>query len=113
MGYRDNVRYVKKEAFWTVRTFAVGVIGAVVLVGAIGWVMKSSTKVGDTIVERVVLKNSYQRSSAYEARIATIQANLAEVNAQLASNPSPNVRSVLEAQAASLRVQLASAKAQQ
>ena len=111
--YRRDMKYVVRESYWTMgKVLPLIVVGAVAL-GGIGWVIKSATKVGDTAIERVVLENSYQRSAGYEARIATLEANLAEVRRQLASNPSEKIRPVLESQAASLRVQIAAAKAQQ
>jgi len=70
--------------------------------------------IGQTAVERVVFEQSYQYTAAQKAKIATLEAQLAENTSQL-SNPDleDSVRANLESQAAGLRVQLATAKAVQ
>jgi len=64
-----------------------------------------------TVVERVVFKESYQRSSAFEAKIAGYEAQLTEINLQLRDTTlSPSARKNLKTSAAGLRVQLNTAK---
>lgn len=66
---------------------------------------------GKTVVERKVFEQSYQYSAGQQQKIATFQAQMAELERQLA-NPELDgqTRTNLEAQAASIRIQLNSAR---
>lgn len=65
-----------------------------------------------TVVERKVFEESYQRSEGLKSQIATYEAQLAEIETQLAgAELSPRTRADLEAQRAAIRVQLRAARA--
>jgi len=65
-------------------------------------------KLTDTVVEREVFKSSYQYQAGKTEANAIFQAQLAEINMQLASRSlTDSQRTELEAQAAALRVQIA------
>ena len=84
-----------------------------VVFGSIGFFVRSAGLIGGTAVERAVFKNSYQRSASIDARIATDEAVIAEINAQLSDiNLDASTRSALEAQLSAARVRIATAKGQ-
>lgn len=62
--------------------------------------------------ERAINKASYQRSSAYDERIATYRAQRAQVRSSLTRTTDEATRIQLENQLAMLQVQIASAEAQ-
>ena len=65
-------------------------------------------------VERKVFEQSYQRSSALVARIATDEAVIAEIEGKLLNpNLDVNTRFNLEAQASAARVRIRTARSQQ
>lgn len=67
--------------------------------------------IGKTIVERKVFEQSYQYSAGQQQKIATFQAQMAELDRQLANPDLDNqTRTNLEAQAASIRIQLNAAR---
>jgi len=69
---------------------------------------------GTTVVERKVLEESYQRSAGLKQQIATYEAQLIQLNIQLADpNLEPVVRRSFKAQKAGIEVQLHSARSQQ
>ena len=70
--------------------------------------------IGKTVVEREVFKRSFQYSEARATAIATYEAQLVEINRKLTNtNLETNTRSNLEAQAASIRIRLASERSKQ
>jgi hypothetical protein len=91
---------------------AAGVI--VVLLVAIGLGTRYLGLWGETRIERKVFEESYQRSEGLKAQIATDEAALVEIEAQL-KNPGldENTRYNLEAQARAARIRINTAKAQQ
>jgi hypothetical protein len=100
-------RYV----FWKV--FVTLVITGVVLT-VLGFVLHSAGVFGQTVVERKVFENSYQRSEAIKSQIATDEANLAEIDRKLQNpNLDPDTRANLEAQASAARVRIAAARSKQ
>jgi hypothetical protein len=80
----------------------------------IGFGLNSMGLIGSTIAKRKVFENSFQYSEARKGEIAVFTAQQAELEGQL-SNPGLDVgtRANLEAQAASLRVQLSAARSKQ
>ena len=69
---------------------------------------------GDTVIERKVFEESYQRSESLKARIASDEAVLEEIEAQLTNLKLDNsTRTNLEAQARAARVRISTAKKQQ
>ena len=63
-------------------------------------------KVFGVFGERVVFEQSYQYKEARKTEIATFEAQLAEINRQLAGNISADLRRNLEAQKAAIQIQL-------
>ncbi len=94
-----------------------GIITFVVVLALIGGTftaLRYGCLWGDTVMERKVYEESYQRSEALKARIATDEAVLAEIQVQLGSTDlEPSTRLNLEAQARAARVRIATAKSQQ
>lgn len=97
----------KKEfGSWWVWVLVLSAISIVVL-GA----LSAAGVFTGTIIERKVFENSYQRTEGLKARIATYEAQLAEIVGQLARGDlDASTRSGLEAQAAAIRIQLRAAK---
>ena len=112
--YRESARQVAKESSWTFWRFLPLTLIVVVVLGGFGFITKSLGLWGGTIVERKVFEESYQRSSAINAQIATDEATLAEINIQLSnSNLDKDTRYNLNAQAAAARVRISTARSQQ
>ncbi len=66
---------------------------------------------GGTVAERVIFENSYQYSEARKREIATYEATLAELRAQLARpNLTPSTRAQIEVQMSAVTIQLNAAK---
>lgn len=83
----------------------------VILVVVVGG-LNAAGIIGKTWVERKVFEQSYQRSEGLKERIATFEAQLAEINARLAANPNQSTTQSLMAQKAAITVQLNSARRQ-
>ena len=69
--------------------------------------------IGQTIVERKVFENSYQRSETLISEIATYEAQLAEINRKLSSDLDPQTRMNIEAQASAIRIMMGTARRKQ
>jgi hypothetical protein len=111
MTYRDDAREIHREARWTVWTF---LFVMVISLTALGFGLRSLGLFWGTVVERKVFEQSYQRSEALKARIATDEATLAEIERQLTNpNLDENTRHNLKAQAAAARVRISIARRQQ
>lgn len=99
--YRKDAGYVAKETSWTFWRFLPIGVAVIVVLSVVGFAMNSLGLFGHTVVERKVFENSYQRSEALKARIATDEAALSEIEIKLRNpNLDPDTRSNLEAQAA-------------
>ena len=86
----------------------------VLLLIAITAIAFGGLKIAGVIGERIVFEQSFQYKEARKTEIATFEAQLAEINRQLASTTlDENVRVNLEAQAASIRIQLNVARSKQ
>lgn len=78
-----------------------------IVFSALSFILNATGIIGRTIVEREVFEQSYQYSEARKSAIATFTAQLAEIEARLAdSSLDSPTRSSLNAQAASIRIQL-------
>ncbi len=67
--------------------------------------------IGKTVVEREVFEQSYQYTAGQQQKIATYEAQMAEIERQLADQDlDSQTRTNLEAQAASIRIQLNAAR---
>lgn len=105
--YRSDMKAVR-WTFWRILGL---VVIAVIALGILGWVMKSCGVFGDTVVERKVFENSYQRIESLKSRIANDEAVLAEIKVKL-RNPEldAETRKNLEAQAVAARIRISTAK---
>ena len=95
--------FIKSWWFWF--------FGIIIVTSIIGFGLSSLGLIGRTVVERKVFENSFQYSEARKAAIATYEAQLAEVERMLAGNLDEATRSNLEAQAAGIRINLATERA--
>ena len=114
MAYREDVRSTEKEARWTFWRFLPLFVIILVVLSAIGFGLRSAGLLGRTVVQRKVFEQSYQRSEALKAQIATDEATLAEIQRKL-SNPQleQQTRHNLEAQASAARIRIATAQRKQ
>ena len=108
--YRDSVRTTTREASWTFWRILPLLVTIIVVLSAVGFGIRSCLLVGDTVVERKVFENSYQRQEAVKSEIAINEAVLIEIKMKL-SNPKLDVdtRFNLEAQASAIRVRISAA----
>lgn len=110
-GYRAEMREIHRESRWTIWKFSLLFLGVAVAATVVGFGLRSAGLIGGTAVEREVFEQSYQRSAAMAARIATDEAVLAEIQHQLRRPElSAATRNNLEAQASSARVRIATAR---
>lgn len=92
----------KYLASWWLWILLLVVISAIVLGGL---------KLTGVIGERIMFEQSFQYKEARKTEIATFEAQLAEIERQLISTTlDENVRTNLEAQASSIRIQLSVAR---
>lgn len=92
---------------WSTTRWLVTGAASVVTLFAFLFALNAMGLIGGTIVEREVFEQSFQYSEARDTAIATYQAQLAEIEAQLRrSDISEATRANLQAQAARLRVQI-------
>lgn len=101
--YRTAAGSVAKETSWTFWKFLPILIIVIVVLSAIGFGLMSMGLIGSTIVERVVFENSFQYKAGMAQRGAILEANIAEVDMLLGSNPDNkqdliNQKSVLRSQ---------------
>lgn len=90
------------------------VLGLVVLSGLILTLLGYAGVFTQTVVERKVFEESFQYSEARKSEIATYEAQLAEINSQLADPAlDENTRRSLTAQKSAISVRLNTAKAKQ
>ena len=105
--YRNEMREVARESRWTFFRFLPLLVGAIVILSAVGFALNSFGLIGKTVVEREVFERSFQRSEALKAQIATDEAVLAEISRKLANpNLDADTRYNLEAQASAARVRI-------
>ena len=85
-------------------------IGLILILSAVSFGIGSLFIVGDTVVERKVFENSYQRQESLKTEIAINEATLTEINMKL-SNPNldANTRFNLKAQASAIRIRITTA----
>ena len=102
----------KEYRRWGGSTIWIIAVGMIVLI-PLGFGLHSAGIIGKTIVEREVFEQSYQYTAAQKAKIANFEAQMAEIDRQLAGQLDDATRQNLEAQAAAIRVQLTAARATQ
>lgn len=112
--YRKEANEFRREARWTIWRFLPLFLTVVVIFSVLGFGLRAMGVFGDTVVERKVFENSYQRSEALKAQIDVDEATLAEIT-HLLTNPDldATTRSNLEAQASAARIRLAATKRKQ
>ena len=92
-------------------TIAVAIICVIVVCIIVGFILKFTGVIGDTVIERVAFENSFQYSEGQKQKIAIYEAQLAEIETRLSSSLiEEGVKKDLEAQRSAIRVQLAAAK---
>lgn len=114
MAYRDDVGEVARDLRWIFFRFLPLFLGVVVTLAVMGFGLRSMGVIGSTVVEREVFERSYQRSEALNARIATDEAALEEINHRLRiPGMEASTRAILEAQASAARIRISTARSQQ
>lgn len=90
----------------------VWILGLAILSGVIITALGYAGVFTKTVVEREVFEQSFQNSEARKSEIATYEAQLAEINSQLADpNLDENTRRSLKAQKSAIEVRLTAAQA--
>ena len=83
------------------------IMGLIVVSVPVFWALDVAGLLGNTVAERIIFDNSYQRHATVETRNTTLTAQLAEIDYKLNnSDLNPTQRSELEAKAAGLRILL-------
>jgi hypothetical protein len=101
--FRTERREGLKWLFWG--------LGICVILGILLWVLSSAGLIGRTVVEREVFERSFQYSEATKRQIATYEAQIEEINVQLASpDLDTRTRQNLNAQRSAIRIQLKAAQ---
>ena len=112
--YRKEMNQVAKDTSWTFWRFLPITIVIIGILALLGFGLRSAGLFGDTIVERKVFENSYQRSEALKSQIAGDEAVLVEIERKLSNTTlDENTRTNLEAQASAARIRIATAKSKQ
>ncbi|MHC4690965.1 MAG: hypothetical protein ACYS5F_15265 [Planctomycetota bacterium] len=75
--------------------------------------LRSLGLIGSTVVEREVFQRSFQYQEARKTAIATYEAQLVEIERKLLGELDQNTRNNFEAQAAAIRIQLATERSKQ
>ena len=86
------------------------VMGATLLIIILGFVLRSAGLFGDTIVERKVFEQSYQRQESIKSELAINEATLIEIEIKLQNpNLDTNTKFNLEAQKSAIRIRIEAA----
>jgi len=111
MSYRNEFKEAKAGVRWSFWRGLPLFMTIIVVLALFFGGLRAFGVIGQTIVEREVFKQSYQRSSSFEARIANDEATISEINMQL-MNPNLDENTVfnLNAQLSAARVRLAAAR---
>ena len=90
---------------------ASGIVLFLIILSVVGFGIRSALLLGDTVMERKVFENSYQRQEAIKSEIAVNKAALIEIGMKL-NNPKldADTRFNLEAQASAARIRIATAQ---
>lgn len=114
MSRNDDELYLPKGTTKVTFKLTMLLVMVILVLSIAGGVTRSMGLWGQTVVERKVFENSYQRSASLKAEIATNEATLQEINQKLMNpNLDENTRFNLEAQASAIRIRIATAKGQQ
>lgn len=102
-NYRENATQFKKETRWTFWKFLPIFITFIIVISGLFFGLRSIGLIGSTIVERQVFENSFQYKTGMAQRAAVLEANIAEIDSLLMSNPDNkqellNQKSVLKVQ---------------
>ena len=94
-----------------IRKWWIMILCLVILTVVVFTALRYSGMIVNTIVEREVFKNSFQYKEARISEISTYSAQLIEINTKLSmSDLDDNTRANMKAQAASIRILLATAR---
>ena len=106
----DNMRSERREfGTWWMWVLGLIIISVIILTG-----LNYAGIFTRTIVEREVFEESYQYREARKSEIATYEAQLAEINSQLADpNLDESTQQSLKSQKSAIPVRLATAKSKQ
>ena len=101
--YRGEVSGIAKETSWTFWRFLPIFVVAVIVLSVIFFGLRSVGLIGSTAVEREVFKQSFQYKEGMQQRASILEANIAEIDVLLRSNPENkqdliNQKSILRAQ---------------
>lgn len=89
-----------------------GIAGILTFFAIVFFILNSAGLIGQTVVEREVFKRSYQYKEARTSAIATMEAQLAEIEVRLMSDSLPeSTRAELEAQRSFINIQLRAERA--
>jgi len=109
--YRRDADRVARESSWTFRRFLPLFLVVAIVLSGVGFALNSLGVFGETVVERKVFEQSYQRREALKAQIANDEAVLEEIERKL-KNPKldEDIRYNLEAQASAARIRIKTAR---
>ena len=103
MSYEQEI---EEASFWA-RFGLKWVLIFMVAIGGLAFVMNAAGLIGGKAVEREVLENSYQYTEARKTEIMTMEAQLAEIDAQLADPNLPDsTKRNLKGQRSAIEVRL-------
>ena len=109
MSY-DDMREARREA----RKWWVWALGMLVVTAIVISILSATGVIFQTEVERRTFERSYQKKAGDRQKIATLEAQLAEINSRLADPKlDPSVAQNFKAQRAAIRVQLRATRNQQ
>lgn len=101
MSERHERSLATRWVFWGISIF--------ILLTIVATGLSAAGYIGTTVVEREVLEASYQRTAGLQSKLDTMNAQAAEIQVRLRSpDISPAERTDLEAQLASINVQISS-----
>jgi hypothetical protein len=98
---------------WDFTKWFILIVVLVAIAGGLFAFTGAGGKLFGTFVERKVFEQSYQRSEGLKAKIATFEAQLAEIDAQINQTADTFTRNDLLAKRAAIVVQLRAARSQQ
>lgn len=103
--YRSEMKEIESDARWTFWKVLPLFLMVIVLLSVIGFTTRSCSLLGNTIVEREVFENSYQRSEALKSSMSIFRAQRMAIESKLLNpNLDENTKFNLEAQLSAIEV---------